>query len=97
MTTDTTQDSALELVSKFALENVQLRRLLACTYSGARLYMDDGELSDSSTLPFIDFKRDSATDIEHKMLQRLQAAFSKVENIQLDEEDAMLNRFMKVE
>lgn len=50
-----------------------LRWLLAKTYSGAKLYHDDGEMSDSSAHPAIDFLRDAWEDIESKMLARLTA------------------------
>lgn len=51
-------------------ENALLRKLLALRVAGAMLYTDDGELSDASSAPYIDFKRDSAEDIEKMLLER---------------------------
>ena len=51
-------------------EEMKLRRLLALTYSGTSLYGDDGELQDTKVQPFIDFKRDSADEIEDKIQER---------------------------
>jgi hypothetical protein len=47
-----------------------LRKLLAIRVAGASLYGDDGELQDNSVHPCIDFKRDSAMEIERKLLER---------------------------
>lgn len=44
-----------------------LRRMLALRVSGAKLYADDGELSDSSEHPFIDFLRDDVDVIAAKL------------------------------
>jgi len=45
-----------------------LRKMLAINYTGAAaLYTDDGELQDGRAWPAIDFKRDSAEEIERKM------------------------------
>lgn len=44
------------------------RRLLAMSYGVT--YGDDGELQNNECTPFIDFKRDSALDIERKMHER---------------------------
>lgn len=43
---------------------------LALAYSGAKLYTDDGELSDSSVHPFIDYRRDSYAEIKAAIEQR---------------------------
>jgi len=43
---------------------------LALAYSGAKLYTDDGELSDSSAHPFIDYRRDSYAEIKAAIEQR---------------------------
>ncbi len=48
-------------------ENKLLRRMLALRVAGAGLYMDDGEMSDSTVDPAIDFKRDSVGAIEGKL------------------------------
>ena len=51
-----------------------LRWLLAVTWAreqGVMLYTDDGEYSDSSAVPVIDFRRDHPEDIERAMQTRL--------------------------
>ena len=53
-------------------ENRQLRRMLAVRIGGSGLYRDDGELQDASQHPFIDFKRDSADEIQAKLIERNQ-------------------------
>ncbi len=50
---------------------LMLRRLLAASYAGASIYHDDGELQDNRRLPFIDFRRDTPTEIGEKMYQRI--------------------------
>lgn len=47
-----------------------LRLLLAVRVAGASLYADDGEMSDCSEQPHIDFKRDSVKEIERKLIER---------------------------
>ncbi len=52
-------------------ENAELRIALAMNYSKpSHLYRDDGECQDSSTHPFIDWKRDPWELIKDKMHQR---------------------------
>lgn len=51
-------------------DDARLRVMLACSYAGAALYHDDGELQDNREHPLIDFKRDSVDEIEEKMCQR---------------------------
>ena len=51
-------------------DELKLRRLLCFAYSGAHAYMDDGEASDCSMMPCIDFLRDSPEMIERKIWQR---------------------------
>lgn len=47
----------------------------AYAYSGfAKLYIDDGELQDNSTVPFIDWRRDSAETIRNKIIERAKIA-----------------------
>jgi hypothetical protein len=58
------QDNEIEALDK---ENKIFRRLLAMSYSGPSLYHDDGELQDNSAAPFIDFRNDSAEEIEEKI------------------------------
>lgn len=53
-----------------AADNKHLRRLLALQVAGSSLYMDDGELSDASVHPVIDFKRMSVSDIEAALRRR---------------------------
>lgn len=58
-------------------ENLQLRIMCALAHAGIHLYSDDGELQDSRTHPFIDWKRDSVEEIQEKLLQRTIAALKK--------------------
>lgn len=53
-------------------ENKKLRFLLACRVAGSTLYGDDGELSDCSEHPFIDFKRDDPDTLQAKLITRNQ-------------------------
>jgi hypothetical protein len=48
----------------------KLRMLLAFAVSGGHLYTDDGELSDSSVVPQIDYLRDPVDVIETKIKER---------------------------
>lgn len=50
-----------------------LRELLAIHVAGASLYTDDGELSDYSVHPSIDFLRDTPEQIKAKLIERGQA------------------------
>lgn len=59
-------------------DNAKLRYLLAMAYSGfPKLYGDDGELSDSSESPFIDYRRDTVDEIERKITERGQQQIRK--------------------
>jgi hypothetical protein len=59
-------------------ENILLRQILALRVSGcSQLYTDDGELQDNSERPFIDYKRDSATDIQRKLQERAAAKLAR--------------------
>ena len=51
------------------------RRLVALAYAGSVAYWDDGEMQDSTEQPWIDFKRDSATEIDGKIMERGVARF----------------------
>jgi hypothetical protein len=51
-------------------DNRVLRVTLALQVSGTNLYGDDGELSDCSEHPFIDYKRDSLQEIGLKLRER---------------------------
>ena len=51
-------------------DELELRRMLAWSYSGHHLYCDDGELQDSQEHPFIDFKRDTIAELKRKMEER---------------------------
>lgn len=51
-------------------DEAELRRMLAWAYSGHHLYCDDGEMQDSREQPFIDFKRDTISELKDKMEQR---------------------------
>lgn len=59
-----------ECVQALKEENKKLREMLAFAQAGSMLYHDDGELQDNSTVPFIDYKRDSVDDIIRKRTQR---------------------------
>lgn len=59
-----------DLITYAASELERFRELLAACYSGAKLYRDDGELQDTSARPHIDFRRDSASEIQRKMQAR---------------------------
>ena len=48
----------------------RLRIMLCNSYSGAKAYIDDGELSDCRVFPFIDFLRDTPDEIQKKILER---------------------------
>lgn len=50
------------------------RRLVAFTVGAHALYLDDGEMHDSSKRPFIDFLRDSPDAIARKIQERGLAA-----------------------
>lgn len=56
-------------------ENIILRRLLMQRVASLP-YCDDGEMQDSSKWPHIDFKRDSAEDIEAKLVERARIALA---------------------
>jgi hypothetical protein len=49
---------------------IELRRMLCTAYAGHLAYTDDGEAQDARMVPFIDFLRDSVSDIKAKMLRR---------------------------
>lgn len=58
-------------------DDKQLRIMLAVSYSGSLLYLDDGELQDSRILPYIDFVRDSPETIAKKFIERLKIELSE--------------------
>lgn len=60
-------------------DNKLLRQLLAHAYSGSHLYMDDGELQDNFTAPFIDYRRDSVVSIQAAMQTRGIAALQEIQ------------------
>jgi hypothetical protein len=53
---------------------LKLRRMLCLALCCGTAYMDDGEASDCSRSPFIDFLRDPVADIEEKLRRRNAAA-----------------------
>ena len=55
-----------------AADNLKLRRMLALQVAGGKLYTDDGELSDSSDFPAIDFLRDTPDFIREALIKRNQ-------------------------
>ncbi len=57
-------------IQELRAEIKQLRTLLAVTYSGYKLYADEGNLQDHSAQPFIDFRNDTVMEIDKKMMKR---------------------------
>lgn len=55
-------------------ENRKLRRMLCAAHCGRTAYTDDGEASDASVWPFIDFLRDSPDEIQSKLRGRAEVA-----------------------
>jgi hypothetical protein len=51
-------------------EEFGLRLMLCIVYAGSGAYTDDGEMQDNDRLPFIDFRRDTAAEIQRKIIQR---------------------------
>jgi len=71
-------------------ENKQLRIMLALAYSGASgLYTDDGEFSDGSTWPNIDFKRMSAATIQDCIRKR---SLEQLKALTPEQVDTLLGR-----
>lgn len=58
------------VIGRLETDNEHLRKLLALARCGPTLYTDDGELSDCSVFPHIDFKRDTPAEIEEKIKER---------------------------
>lgn len=54
-------------------DELRLRRLLCIARHGRSAYLDDGEASDASEHPSIDYLRDSLDEIEAKWMQRARA------------------------
>jgi hypothetical protein len=54
----------------------KIRRLLCARVGGALAYMDDGEAHDATASPHIDFMKDSADEIERKLMERGRATLS---------------------
>ena len=63
-------EDASDVIKNMSENEYKLRMLLAFKCTGALLYCDDGELSDSSAHPGIDFLRDSPDNIQTKLRQR---------------------------
>lgn len=64
-------DRAREEIKELTSDETIWREGWAYAYSGAeKLYRDDGELQDSSTQPFIDWRRDTASTIKAKIQER---------------------------
>lgn len=66
--------------------NVELRRMLCLAHAGAMAYLDDGEASDASAHPAIDYLRDSPAAIRDKLNQRAAAAAAPVSENTVSEE-----------
>lgn len=54
-----------------------LREMLAYRVAGVHLYRDDGELQDSTEHPWIDFRRDTPTEIQSKLRKRAMAKYQR--------------------
>ncbi len=63
-------------MSDLEQENKLLRLMLAVYTCGRTLYADDGELQCNAMHPNIDFKRDSADEIQRKLAERSLAEFN---------------------
>jgi len=63
-------------------ENRQLRLMLAGALGGPHLYRDDGELSCSAEFPAIDFRRDTATLIQNKIIERNRKRLSRFRSLE---------------
>jgi hypothetical protein len=59
-----------EELATLRTENRELRIMCAIAHCGLALYHDDGELQDSREYPWIDWKRDSVSEIEAKLHER---------------------------
>lgn len=69
---------AMGLLEGLQKDNDELRELLAIRVAGhVGLYRDDGELQDSTALPYIDFKRDSVEAIGRALIERGQLAYEE--------------------
>lgn len=67
---DNCRDTEYYFACSLEEENFELRAMLAFAHCGAALYADDGELQDNREHPFIDWKRDSLSEIREKLLIR---------------------------
>lgn len=82
-------------------ENLIFRQLLFGAHSRGLGYGDDGELQDCTKWPYIDWKRDSAGEIQHKLLARMyadpgvQEEIGKLREILVDEKTGMLSPEIK--
>lgn len=57
-------------IKRLTRDGRALRRMLCAALYGGTAYMDDGEASDCSVRPFIDFIRDSPESIQEKIIRR---------------------------
>ena len=64
------RQAGVDAVQRLLAENRKLRYLLAVRVAGACLYVDDGDMHDATEHPSIDFRRDSADEIERKLMDR---------------------------
>lgn len=63
-------------IERLTKDGQTLRRMLCLLLCGVTAYMDDGEASDSSEDPSIDFLRDSPERIKEAVRQRQSNAFA---------------------
>ena len=70
---------ATTIIKNMSPDEYKLRSMLCDAYSGAKAYRDDGEMSDSSVLPSIDFLRDSVDQIEKSIQTRRNISYKKLE------------------
>lgn len=61
-------------VSESIIEENKTLRTMLCLTGSALPYMDDGEMQDNSTFPYIDYKRDSSEEIKNKLSKRAENA-----------------------
>lgn len=67
------EESCIQLRADLAAkgeETIELRMMCAVAHCGSALYHDDGELQDSREYPWIDWKRDSVSEIRRKLTER---------------------------
>lgn len=64
------RDTLKTRLAEVEKDDREVRRML-CVAHSPRAYMDDGEASDASVHPFIDYLRDTPDQIRNKWAQRI--------------------------